>query len=299
MRTDFEVEVDVKEGTDSTILQGLLPHQWSRLSGDSPTPNEYSYQNVRGEIKTLNGNTFSVENKFHGILPTLPYLDYYSQGFNPLSLSEKTKLLENDGLSTWTDSYNEGQMMNRLIQTARIAELTGDTVALNKIIVTIKTRLEDWLTANSGEVAFLFYYNQDWSAMIGYPAGHGQDGNINDHHFHWGYFIHAASFMEQFEPGWASQWGEMVNLLVRDAASANRDDSKFPFLRNFSPYAGHCWANGFASFPQGNDQESTSESMQFNSSLIHWGSITGNDSIRDLGYLFIHHRTICGRRILV
>ena len=40
--------------------------------------------------------------------------------------------------------------------------------------------------------------------MLGYPAGHGQDNNINDHHFHWGYFIHAAAFMEQFEPGWSN-----------------------------------------------------------------------------------------------
>ena len=37
-----------------------------------------------------------------------------------------------------------------------------------------------------------------------------------------------------------------------------------------------------ATFPQGNDQESTSESMQFATSLIHWGS-TANDAIRDLG----------------
>ena len=177
--------------------------------------------------------------------------------------------------------------MNRLIQTARIADLTGNTVARNKILNTIKNRLEDWLSANSGEVAFLFYYNPTWSAMLGYPAGHGQDGNINDHHFHWGYFIHAASFVEQFEPGWADQWGGMINLLIRDAASDSRTDEMFPYLRNFSPYAGHCWANGFATFPQGNDQESTSESMQFNSSLIHWGSVTGNDAIRDLGiYLY-------------
>ena len=98
--------------------------------------------------------------------------------------------------------------------------------------------------------------------------------------------------MEQFEPGWADQWGEMVNHLVRDAASPNRNDTKFPFLRNFSPYAGHCWANGFATFSQGNDQESTSESMQFNSSLIHWGTITGNNEIRDLGvYLYTTEQT--------
>ena len=128
--------------------------------------------------------------------------------------------------------------------------------------------------------------------MIGYPAGHGQDYNINDHHFHWGYFIHAAAFIEQYHPGWAENWGEMINHLIRDAASHNRSDSLFPFLRSFSPFAGHCWANGFATFPQGNDQESSSESMQFNSSLIHWGSVTNNTEIRDLGiYLYTTEQT--------
>ncbi|MCB9322856.1 MAG: carbohydrate-binding protein [Lewinellaceae bacterium] len=287
VRTDFMVETEVKEGQDTTMLLGLLPHQWANLANDSPLPDQYSYTSVRGALKTLDGNRFSVENTFYGILPTLPYVDNYSDGFDLQKINQKVQLLENDGLSTWTDSYNEGQMMNRLIQTARIADLIGNTTARDKMLTTIKNRLEDWLSANSDEVAFLFYYNQTWSAMIGYPAGHGQDGNLNDHHFHWGYFIHAAAFVEQFEPGWANQWGEMVNLLVRDAAGGDRNDEMFPFLRNFSPYAGHCWANGFATFPQGNDQESTSESMQFNSSLIHWGAITGNDDIRDLGiYLY-------------
>ena len=242
----------------------------------------------------LEGNSFSVENTFKGILPTLPYLANLSDSFSPTALGEKIDLIENDGLSTWTDSYNEGQMMNRLIQTARIADQTGDTAARDKIVTTVKERLEDWLKYQSGEVAFKFYYNDTWTTLFGYPAGHMQDSNINDHHFHWGYFIHAAAFVEQFSPGWANDWGDMVNLLVRDAASYDRDDNLFPFLRNFSPYAGHAWANGFATFPQGNDQESTSESMQFNSSLIHWGTITGNDTIR-FRYLFIYNRKNCCR----
>ena len=292
LRTDFVVETDIKEGADSTMLMGLLPHQWANLAADSPVPDEYSYATVRGELKTLDGNAFSVENTFHGILPTLPYLDNYSDGFSPQKLNDKIQLLENEGLATWTDSYNQGQEMNRLIQTARIADLTGNTIARDKILAIIKGRLEDWLSAEIGEVAFIFYYNQTWTALLGYPAGHGQDENINDHHFHWGYFIHAAAFVEQFEPGWASQWGGMVDHLIRDAANESRTDPMYPFLRNFSPYAGHCWANGFASFPQGNDQESTSESMQFNSSLIHWGAITGDDEIRDLGiYLYTTEQT--------
>lgn len=292
MRTDFTIQPDVKEGTYTTVLQGLLPHQWSHLGATSPTPNMDTYTSVRGDLKMLDGNSFFVENTFYGILPTLPYLANYSNSFNPSSLATKINLIKNDGLPSWTDSYNEGQLMNRLIQTARIAHETGDFTSRDLMLATIKERLEDWLKYEAGEVAFLFYYNTTWSTLIGYPAGHGQDGNINDHHFHWGYFIHAASFVEQFQPGWASQWGDMVNVLIRDAASDNRNDTKFPFLRNFSPYAGHAWANGFATFPQGNDQESTSESMQFNSSLIHWGTVTGNDAIRDLGiYLYTTEQT--------
>tara|TARA_B110000003_G_scaffold53347_1_gene53105 strand:+ start:52851 stop:57629 length:4779 start_codon:yes stop_codon:yes gene_type:complete len=281
--TNFSVITEIKEGTNTDPLLGLLPHQWNNLASNSASPNEYIYSTVRGDLKTLKGNSFSVENTFKGILPTLPYLANYSEGFSPSEMDEKISQIENDGLATWTDSYNEGQMMNRMIQTARIADQTGNLEARNKMIATIKERLEDWLSYQSGEVAFLYFYNEDWSSMIGYPSGHGQDNNINDHHFHWGYFIHAASFMEQFEPGWVNNWGGMINLLIRDAASYDRNDQEFPFLRNFSPYAGHSWANGFATFPQGNDQESTSESMQFASSLIHWGTITENDEIRDLG----------------
>lgn len=286
VRTDFVIQTEVKEGSDTLFLQGLLPHHWSKLAGTSVNT-AHQYRTVRGDLKLMATNSFAVENTFYGILPTLPDVNCRSNSYDPSQLQEKIDLLKNEGLATWTDSYNEGQAMNRLIQTARIAQLRGDTSALNPILKTIKERLEDWLSYSSGEVAFLFYYNNDWDALIGYPAGHGQDVNINDHHFHWGYFIHAAAFLEQFDPGWANNWGPMINMLVRDAASSNRSDALFPYLRNFSPYAGHCWANGFASFPQGNDQESTSESMQFNSSLIHWGAVTGNDSIRDLGiYLY-------------
>ncbi|WP_371068076.1 glycosyl hydrolase, partial [Salmonella enterica] len=117
--------------------------------------------------------------------------------------------------------------------------------------------------------------------------------HINDHHFHYGYFIQAAAAIEQFQPGWAAGWGPMVNLLVKDAANWDRTDTKFPFLRNFHPYAGHSFAAGMLiNEPHGNNQESSSEAMNFNAALIHWGQLTGNDAIRDLGiYLYTTEQT--------
>ncbi len=287
LQSTYSVTPDVKEGTGQNVLQGLLPHQWDNLAASSPVPNGHVYKTVRGELKMMASDHFVVEHSFSGILPTLPDMGQYSDSYSPAEMFAKVDVMKSEALNSWTDSYNDGQAMNRLIQVARIADQIGHTEARDQLLSTVKARLEDWLSYESGEVAFLFYYHDEWDALLGYPAGHGQDSNLNDHHFHWGYFIHAAAAMEQYFPGWANDWGDMVNMLVRDAASPNRADDMFPFLRSFSPFAGHCWANGFASFPFGNDQESSSESMQFNSALIHWGSVTGNDELRDLGiYLY-------------
>ena len=304
MHTDFSVQTEVKEGIETNMLIGLLPHQWAHLAFGSAVPDKYSYATVRGEMKTMAGNNFSVENTFHGILPTLPYVDNYSKGFVPTNLADKIAGLENTTLATWTDSYNEGQVFNQLMQTARIANEMGNIASRDKMLETLKTRLENWFKAENGEVAFLFYYNSTWSSMIGYPAGYGQDSGLNDKQFHWGYFIQAAAFVAQFSPGWATQFGGMVNMLVRDAAAYDRNDTMFPYLRNFSPYEGHSWVDGFANNPQGNNQESSSESMNFNAALINWGQTTGDKTIRDLGiylytteqtgieeyYMDIHHR---------
>lgn len=284
VKTDFTTSVDVKEGGNNVVYQGILPHQWANWGTSSPTFGTYSYSSVRGELKTIASNTFSVENTFYGVLPILPGTSQYSATFDPAALSAKIDAIQNRGLATWTDSYNQGIEMYMLVQGARIAEQIGDTEAVNQMVATIKERLEDWMTAESGEVAFLFMYDQNWDALIGYPAGHYQDQYLNDRHFHWGYFIGAAALVEQYIPGWSNNWGEMVNMLVRDAASTDRNDNMFPFLRNFNTFAGHSWAaGGIDGAPMGNNQESSSEAMNFATSLINWGSVTGNQEIVDLG----------------
>ena len=288
VQTTFTVTPDIKEGTGTTVLLGLLPHQWAHLSASSAQPGSYFYTTSRGTMKMLASNTFVVENKFHGILPTLPNLAKYSAGFDPGALNAKIDQVKGGGLDTWTDSYNDGLAMNRLIQVAKVADQVGHIQARDQIIATVKARLEDWFKAEDGENAFLFMYNSTWSTLIGYPAGYSADANLNDHHFHYGYFISAASAIEQFQPGWAANWGPMVNLLVKDAANWDKTDERFPFLRNFNPYAGHSFASGLLnSEPHGNNQESSSEAMNFNASLISWGELTGNTAIRDLGiYLY-------------
>ena len=108
------------------------------------------------------------------------------------------------------------------------------------------------------------------------------------------------------DPQWAKEWGGMVYEMIGDIANANRDGSsynrnsetKYPFLRNFDIYEGHSWASGVANYEfdengemvdkkgglsGGNNQESSSESVNAWSSLILWGEAVGDERIRDLG----------------
>jgi len=66
--------------------------------------------------------------------------------------------------------------------------------------------------------------------------------------------------------------GAMVELLIKDIANWDRNDTRFPFLRNFDPYEGHSWASGHAGFADGNNQESSSEAINAWQAIILWGS---------------------------
>ena len=91
----------------------------------------------------------------------------------------------------------------------------------------------------------MFYYDRNWGTLIGYPASYGSDAELNDHHFHYGYFIAAAATLAKFDPSWAanSAYGGLVDLLIRDANNYDRGDNRFPYLRDFDIYAGHDWAD--------------------------------------------------------
>ncbi len=83
----------------------------------------------------------------------------------------------------------------------------------------------------------------------------------------------------------------MVELLIKDCANPDRSDDRFAFLRNFDAYAGHSWANGPALFPEGNNEESSSEDVNFANGVLLWGTFTGQAVWRDLG-IFLHTKLV-------
>lgn len=283
--SNYTVTTEIKEGTEDQTLLALYRHQWLNCS---ETFTDFTYPSPRGEMKVIVGNNFSTGMTHHGILPGLPDELSGSAGYSQSQLETYIQELADtpiDQLIPYSDTYFNGKDLGKIAQVVRIAEQIGNVSARDYFLNSLKSRLENWLTASSGETSSLFYYNDIWGTMIGYPASFGTDSQLNDHHFHWAYFIMAAATIAQYDPDWAgeSNWGRMINLLIRDVAAWERDDTMFPFLRSYDIYAGHSWAGGHAGTSDGNNQESSSESMNFSAATALWGSVIGNETIRDLG----------------
>ncbi|MBK8051431.1 MAG: hypothetical protein IPK16_32660 [Anaerolineales bacterium] len=288
--TDFNVTtqlVDNAAGNLNETLQSLYRHQWLNLSAPSMaslTP--FTYSSVAGEMKVVNSNRFSTTLTYHGIVNALPSV----AGGDPVYSATLESYLASASTATPAiDSYFNGKDMARLAELARIAGTANLPVLRTKFITALKPVLEDWLTYSGPSDDRLLYRDDTWGTMIPYPTGYDADLLLNDHHFHFGYWIMAAAALADADPNWGAsdQYGGMVELLIKDVANWDRSDPTFPFLRFFDPYAGHSWANGAANAGAGNNQESSSEAINFAVGLIQWGEVTGNDTIRDLGvYLY-------------
>jgi len=281
LETSYQFTTKSMEGASSGTIYALYPHQWKY----SKVPlTGMSYRSVRGRMKVAVGEGFSTSVPIQGLLPMLP-----SEGIpdreRMLSYLKKEAATRKEGFG---DTYWEGKHLGKLATLSGIAERIGEKELQKVFVDEIRGRLENWFTASPGETEPLFYYNERWGSLIGSKPSYGSDGQLNDHHFHYGYFIRAAAEVARLDPAWAKKWAPMVNLIIRDIASIKEDDALFPKLRCFDLYAGHSWASGHAKFGDGNNQESSSESMNAWYGLMLWGEATGDDSIRDTG-LFLYN----------
>lgn len=285
--TTFNVTTEVKEGQDHGTLIGLYPHQWfNNASLRAILPLEY--ETVRGKVRLISAKQFQTSSKFHGILPHWPGLTTQAQ-------SQKLHKFLDDDLRSGPQAvlgrpgtYWEGKGLGRAVQLMAIAEQQGDREHAAILLRALKQRMESWLRPDAGSNKY-FYYDHDIGTLIGYPDEFGSASELNDHHFHYGYWIFAAAQIALRDPEWANaqHWGPMIDMLVGDIANTNRNHAMFPLLRHFDVYEGHSWASGLANFFDGNNLESTSEAINAWAGLILWGEATGNTAMRDTGiYLY-------------
>ncbi len=238
----------------------------------------YTYVTNHGTMEVNSGTSFTTTDTFHGVLPFMPPTTNY----NMAKLKTYVDAAPAAGLSA--SDYEQGKILGATAQVLPLATL-ADPAAYTTLQTSLQNTLQTWFTATPTATADVFYYNSNWGTLIGYPASFGSDNSLNDHHFHYGYFIHAAAINGLFNPSWVTtaKYGGMVRLLQQDIGNYDRTNTMFPFLRHFDVYAGHSWASGTAPFGDGQNEESSSEAVNAWTGMILLGAATGDTALRDAG----------------
>ncbi|MEF8800848.1 MAG: glycosyl hydrolase [Halolamina sp.] len=308
VRTTYSFTTESKsESQAEGTVTALFPHQWkyadTELTGRT-------YWSVRGEMRVATGESFTTTHTYDGILPFTP-----TSGIqDPETLRSYVTRLADEydpyAFDVPTSAYWVGKDFYRNSTAAALADRTDQTAERDYFLSAITERIEGWLSADDTALGTeagqeLFYYDDDLGSLFEFPTDFGSVEYITDHHFHYGYFVYAAAEVARQEPGWAetSNWGGMVERLVRDYANWERPDPEtdsdpaadpknaFPFLRNFDVYGGHSWAGGTVGNQKGNNQESSSEAVMAYAAMIRWGELTGNRELRDAGIFLYTQET--------
>ncbi len=276
--TRYAFRTVAKQGGDTGTLFALYPHQWRDARADFTGQ---AYGSVRGPMRLARGTSFETTALLPPLLPGLPV-----PVTADLGALQKHLTADLTGKPPLTgDTYGLGKQLGKWATLIPLAEQLGDQAAASECEQRLRTALENFLSARALDgrmkTTNLFAYEPKWGTLIGYPASFGSNTELNDHHFHYGYFLHAAAALAQRDPGWTKKWLPMIRLLARDIASGDRQDPLFPYLRCFDIYAGHSWASGHGRFGDGNNQESSSESINAWYSLLMLAETIGDKDLRD------------------
>jgi endoglucanase Acf2 len=282
--TVFTATTQALEGSETSTLLGLYPHHWHANASIEGRLGP-AYATVRGPVKLLAGNSFRTSARYTGFVPHWPALPEGAPRLGDLrdvmksDLRNAHRMLSQGG----EGPYWQGKGLLRLVKMLDVCESQGDREGAERLLGLMKKRVEEWFSGTDRRR--YFHWDRSMGTVVGYPEEYFSVVQMNDHHFHYGYWIRAMAEIALRDPEWAARgrWGDMVDLLVKDIASTERGSAEFPFLRNFDPYEGHSWASGIGLGEWGNNQESSSEALNAWTGLVLWGEVNGDAALRDLG----------------
>lgn len=287
VETRFNVSSELMEGPNNGALVGLYPHQWFGNASVSAKLGP-AYDTIRGKIHLLASSEFVVTASYGGFVPFWPTVS------DSTRMGELKSVMQSDlrnarrmMLEIGTGPYWQGKGLQRITKLMEVFEQQGQIAERDQLLAMLKSRVEEWFSGKSRRT--YFHLDKTLGSVLGYAEEYFSVEQMNDHHFHYGYWIRAMADIAIRDPQWAAseRWGAMTDLLVADIATTRRGGTDFPFLRNFDVYEGHSWASGVGLGPHGNNQESSSEAMNAWAALILWAEVKGNDDLRDLGvYLY-------------
>ncbi|KAF9276664.1 hypothetical protein BGZ68_009865 [Mortierella alpina] len=170
-----------------------------------------------------------------------------------------------------------------------IADVVKDDLSLKRTCLEkLKNAFSRFL---ENKQQFPLMYDTTWKGLITSQAGPDADfgnGWYNDHHYHYGYFVHTAAIIRHLDPTWNTEaLSSFVHGLIRDVANPSSEDPYFPFFRYFDWFMGHSWSQGLFSSADGKNEESTSEDVNFYYAMSLWASVSSEPKLERLSQVML------------
>ncbi len=264
-------------------LQGFLPHLTQNTTNNlSYSP--YTYASPCGNLQTALGTSFAFTYDFSGIIPSYNAPHSSSADATPYNAKRLFDLVSAyaGNPSNGDDTYFGGKDLVQHVKFALLAKEINHQ-AYPALKEKARQSLVDWLTfTTSGDTRYFARYDR-WGALVGFNPSFGSD-QFTDNHFHYGYFTLACALYNMLDPNFlkSENYGGMARQIAKQYANWDKNDQSFPWLRTFDPWMGHSYAGGTSS-STGNNQESSSESMQAWIGLFLLGDALGDADMRAAG----------------
>ena len=169
-----------------------MPLHWKRATG---LLSRHRHE-VPAALSSSHPPRHSITSCPQSVLPSLPVID---GSLNETTLRNLVTDFVDRGAGYWNtanDTYWNGKAVGRLSEVLALADQLDMTTEATTLRDWLKTELADWMSAeNQGTLddGNYFVYDEDWSTLLGMEESFYAHTLLQDHHFHYGYFVRAAA----------------------------------------------------------------------------------------------------------
>ncbi|KAK6464841.1 endo-1,3-beta-glucanase [Scheffersomyces coipomensis] len=276
-----------------------LPHHISSLSPQTAgnAMNMYLSSSSEGQMQAFFTNQLILQESLE-VVSTIGWFPWSTYGIQYGLTPERLQLIASvanhelsvdiAGTVAGADSnYYSGKILDKYAYILLVvSEVLQDANVTAQLLDDLKTAFQPFLENTQFDPLMYDTRYLGVTATANNEGDTGADfgsGYYNDHHFHYGYFVHAAAvvgYIDQQNGGtWAEDNKDWVNSLIRDVANPSAEDTYFPISRMFEWYGGHSWAAGLFESGDGKNEESSSEDFNFSYGMKMWANVVGDESM--------------------
>ncbi|KAK6454116.1 endo-1,3-beta glucanase [Scheffersomyces xylosifermentans] len=295
-RFDYKMQGKSQSGTG---LVWCLPHHQEALVDD--VKNKYAQLELdsptKGVMRAYATNELIMEED----LPVDINWEPWASFSNGPSYSDKAKEaikraaeeeVKQDvvGMADIDSMYTSGKILDKFAYIAYVTKfILNDEDLTSKVVPLVKKAVE--IFANNKQ-KYPLVYDTTWKGLISSadPGADFGNSNYNDHHFHYGYHIHAIALIAKIDKDWLTANNNLVlnyaNTLLRDTANPQKE-KYFPQSRSFDWFHGHSFAHGIFASGDGKDEESSSEDYHFAYGMKLYAKVIGDSEMESRANLIL------------